>query len=145
LDNEIHHHISADHQREPPTGCSSLILRAPAFSLTRFRCGRITKGLNHSSCDVTQRVFTDQNILENNLALEILAAAEQANQMAAESGKVCATMELAIEKLPEGDFGYYFVDHDARIIFWPEVVKSRELILHVRGVIDKSHISKRAY
>ncbi|KAG1844492.1 hypothetical protein F4604DRAFT_1821473 [Suillus subluteus] len=72
-----------------------------------------------------QRVFTDQNILENNLALEILAAAEQANQMAAESGKVCATMELAIEKLSEGVFGYYFVDHDARIIFWPEIVKSR--------------------
>ncbi|KIK44227.1 hypothetical protein CY34DRAFT_802927 [Suillus luteus UH-Slu-Lm8-n1] len=87
-----------------------------------------------------QRVFTDQNILENNLALEILAAAEQANQMAAGSGKVCATMELAIEKLPKGDFGYYFVDHDARIIFWPEIVKSRELMIHVRGVVDKSHI-----
>lgn len=87
-----------------------------------------------------QRVFTDQNILENNLALEILAAAEQANQMAAESGKVCPTMELAIEKLPNGKFGYYFVDHDARIIFWPEIVKSRELMNHVRGVTDKSHI-----
>ncbi|KAG1850188.1 hypothetical protein F4604DRAFT_1809444 [Suillus subluteus] len=87
-----------------------------------------------------QRVFTDQNILENNLALEILAAAEQANQMAAESGKVCATMELAIEKLSEGVFGYYFVDHDARIIFWPEIVKSRELMIHVRGVTDKNHI-----
>lgn len=87
-----------------------------------------------------QRVFTDQNIFENNLALEILAAAEQANQMAAGSGKVCATMELAIEKLSEGDFGYYFVDHDARIVFWPEIVKSRELMIHVRGVIDKSHI-----
>ncbi|KAG2368660.1 hypothetical protein BDR07DRAFT_1390525, partial [Suillus spraguei] len=87
-----------------------------------------------------QRVFTDQNILENNLALEILAAAEQANQMAAESGKVCPTMELAIEKLPNGKFGYYFVDHDARIIFWPEIVKSRELMIHVRGVTDKSHI-----
>lgn len=63
--------------------------------------------------------------------------------MAAGSGKVCATMELAIEKLPKGDFGYYFVDHDARIIFWPEIVKSRELMIHVRGVVDKSHISKR--
>ncbi|KAG1764717.1 hypothetical protein EDD22DRAFT_801268 [Suillus occidentalis] len=87
-----------------------------------------------------QRVFTDQNILENNLALEILAAAEQANQMAAESGKVCVTMELAIEKLSEGVFGYYFVDHDARIIFWPEIVKSWELMLYVRGVVDKSHM-----
>ncbi|KAG2151270.1 uncharacterized protein EDB93DRAFT_1249467 [Suillus bovinus] len=87
-----------------------------------------------------QRVFTDQNILENNLALEILAAAEQANQMAAENGRVCANMELAIEKFPEGEFGYYFVDHDARIIFWPEIVKSRELMIHVRGVSDKSHI-----
>ncbi|KAG1815232.1 uncharacterized protein BJ212DRAFT_1481755 [Suillus subaureus] len=87
-----------------------------------------------------QKVFTDQNILENNLALEILAAAEQANQMAAESGKVCATMELAIEKRSEGVFGYYFVDHDARIIFWPEIVQSRELMIHVRGVTDKSHI-----
>jgi len=80
--------------------------------------------------------------LENNLAFEILAAAEQANQKAAESGKVCATMELAIEKLSEGNFGYYFVDHDARIIFWPETVQSRELMNHVRGVTDRSHISK---
>ncbi|KAG2746468.1 hypothetical protein P692DRAFT_20807432 [Suillus brevipes Sb2] len=87
-----------------------------------------------------QRVFTDQNVLENNLAFEILAAAEQANQMAAESGKVCATMELAIEKLSEGIFGYYFVDHDAQIIFWPEIVRSWELMFNVRGVTDKSHI-----
>ncbi|KAG1793495.1 uncharacterized protein HD556DRAFT_508715 [Suillus plorans] len=87
-----------------------------------------------------QRVFTDQNILENDLALDILAAAEQANRMAAESGNVCATMELAIEKLSEGVFGYYFVDHEARIIFWPEIVKSRELMIHVRGVSDKNHI-----
>ncbi|KAG1902371.1 uncharacterized protein F5891DRAFT_1023774 [Suillus fuscotomentosus] len=87
-----------------------------------------------------QRVFTDQNILENDLALDILAAAEQANRMAAESGNFCATMELAIEKLSEGVFGYYFVDHEARIIFWPEIVRSRELMIHVRGVSEKNHI-----
>ncbi|KAG1737401.1 hypothetical protein EDB19DRAFT_1877831 [Suillus lakei] len=60
--------------------------------------------------------------------------------MAAESGNVCATMELAIEKLPDGVFGYYFIDHEARILFWPEIVRSRELMNHVRGVTDKSHI-----
>ncbi|KIK41287.1 hypothetical protein CY34DRAFT_85691 [Suillus luteus UH-Slu-Lm8-n1] len=49
-------------------------------------------------------------------------------------------MELAIEKLSEGVFGYYFVDHDAQIIFWPEIVKSWELMLYVRGVVDKSHM-----
>ncbi|KAG2124192.1 hypothetical protein DEU56DRAFT_904044 [Suillus clintonianus] len=87
-----------------------------------------------------QRVFTDQNILKDGLALEILAAATEANQMVAEIGKVCATMELAVEKLPSGAFGYYFVDHDARIIFWPETVRSRHLMNHVRGVVEKSHI-----
>ncbi|KAG2139269.1 hypothetical protein DEU56DRAFT_800456 [Suillus clintonianus] len=87
-----------------------------------------------------QRVFTDQNILKDGLALEILAAAEQANKMAAEAGMVCATMELAVEKLPNDNFGYYFVDHDARVIFWPEPVQSRELMHHVRGVVEKSHV-----
>ncbi|KAG0708036.1 hypothetical protein DFH29DRAFT_994663 [Suillus ampliporus] len=84
-----------------------------------------------------QIVFTDQNILENNLASEILSAAEQARQLAAESGK---NRELAIEKLSDGVFGYYFVDHDAQIIFWPQSVTSRELMNHVRGVTNKSHI-----
>ena len=52
-------------------------------------------------------------------------------------------MELAIEKFPGGVYGYYFVDHDAQILFWPEPVRSRSLMNHVRGVTDKNHISER--
>lgn len=98
----------------------------------------------HSSY-ITQRLFTDEDVWDpkNNIASEILAAAMQARQMAAESGvNLSETVELAIEKFEDRTFGYYFVDHDAQILFWPELVRSWELMSGVRGVIEKNHISK---
>lgn len=52
------------------------------------------------------------------------------------------SVELALELL-SGDsntIGYYFVDHDRRVIFWFEAHKSIHLMLDVRGVERKSHV-----
>ncbi|KAG1877523.1 hypothetical protein F4604DRAFT_1758025 [Suillus subluteus] len=52
------------------------------------------------------------------------------------------SVELALE-LMLGDsntIGYYFVDHDRRVIFWFEAHKSIHLMLDVRGVERKSHV-----
>lgn len=98
----------------------------------------------HSSY-ITQRLFTDEDVWDpkNNVASEILAAAMQARQIAAESGVTLSeTVEIVIEKFEDRTFGYYFVDHDAQILFWPESVRSWELMIGVRGVTEKSHISK---
>ncbi|OAX30976.1 hypothetical protein K503DRAFT_870812 [Rhizopogon vinicolor AM-OR11-026] len=65
----------------------------------------------------------------------------EAKQLAAVNGiALNETTELAIEKFEDGKFGYYFVDHDAQIIFWPESVGSWALMNDVRGVTKKSHI-----
>lgn len=67
----------------------------------------------------------------------------QAKQLAAVNGiALSVAMELAIEKFEDGTFGYYFVDHNAQTLFWPETVKSRKLLRGVRGVSEKSHISE---
>jgi hypothetical protein len=39
-------------------------------------------------------------------------------------------------------WGYYFVDHERRVIFWFQDYKFFELMNNVRGVKRKSHVSK---
>ncbi|OAX36833.1 hypothetical protein K503DRAFT_867288 [Rhizopogon vinicolor AM-OR11-026] len=88
-----------------------------------------------------QRLFTDENVWENDIASEILTVAMEAKQRATDSGiTLSETMELTIEKFEDGKFGYYFVDHDAQILFWPELVRSWALMNGIRGVTEKSHI-----
>jgi hypothetical protein len=90
-----------------------------------------------------QRLFTDEDVWENNMASEIIAAAMEAKQMTAENGIALSdTTELVVERC-KGGIGYYFVDHDAQILFWPEPVTSWKLMNDVKGVTEKSHISER--
>jgi hypothetical protein len=54
-------------------------------------------------------------------------------------------IELALELITEDGkekWGYYFADHDKRIIFWFEDHESRPLMNKIRGVERKSHISE---
>jgi hypothetical protein len=128
-----------------PTGCDSLTLRVRAISITLFRYASVTEGQawTHSSCHVTQRLFTDEDVWENDMASEIIAGAMEAKQMAAENGIALSdTTELVIERC-KGGIGYYFVDHDAQILFWPQPVTSWKLMNDVKGVTEKSHISER--
>jgi hypothetical protein len=55
-----------------------------------------------------------------------------------------ALVELALELIVidgEEKWGYYFVDHDKRVIFWFEDHTSDLLMNSIRGVERKSHIS----
>ncbi|OAX32741.1 hypothetical protein K503DRAFT_869980 [Rhizopogon vinicolor AM-OR11-026] len=88
-----------------------------------------------------ERLFTEENVWENDIASEILNVAVEAKQLAAVNGiALTETVELAIEKFEDGKFGYYFVDHDAQILLWPESVTSWALMGGVRGVTEKGHI-----
>lgn len=53
-------------------------------------------------------------------------------------------IELALELITDDgeEWGYYFADHDKRIIFWFDDHESRPLMNKVRGVECKSHISE---
>jgi hypothetical protein len=116
-----------------------------AISITLFRYASVTKGQvwAHSSCHVTQRLFTDEDVWENNMASEIITAAMEAKQLVKENGIAFSdTMELVME-MCKGGIGYYFVDHVAQILFWPQPVMSWELMSGVKGVTEKSHISER--
>jgi hypothetical protein len=54
------------------------------------------------------------------------------------------SVELALELMSgnSNTIGYYFVDHDRRVVFWFEAHRSIHLMLDVRGVERKSHVSK---
>ncbi|KAG2363555.1 hypothetical protein BDR07DRAFT_1403907 [Suillus spraguei] len=52
------------------------------------------------------------------------------------------SVELVLELIEEDHekWGYYFADHDSRVIFWFEAHKSSDLIGNVRGVKCSDHI-----
>ncbi|KAG2150763.1 hypothetical protein DEU56DRAFT_908400 [Suillus clintonianus] len=58
------------------------------------------------------------------------------------------SVELALELVRKNvreSWGYYFADHERRVIFWSEDHKSRSLMNEVRGVERKSHIKYALY
>jgi hypothetical protein len=52
------------------------------------------------------------------------------------------SIELALERKGDNYWGYYFADHDRRVIFWFEDYQSHGLLHSVRGVKRKSHVSE---
>lgn len=90
-----------------------------------------------------KRVFTDVDVREPETAAKMCKAAEKAYEGARNADiAMLPSVELALELL-SGDsntIGYYFVDHDRRVIFWFEAHKSIHLMLDVRGVERKSHV-----
>jgi len=55
------------------------------------------------------------------------------------------SIEIALERVEvdgKEKWGYYFADHDKRVVFWLEPHKSRDLLDNVRGVKRQSHVSE---
>ncbi|KAG1908899.1 uncharacterized protein F5891DRAFT_32125 [Suillus fuscotomentosus] len=91
-----------------------------------------------------KRVFTDANVRDPEINIEINKAVETARKGARKADIVLdPSVELALELITEANkknWGYYFVDHDRRVIFWFEDYESPHLMNNVRGVERKSHI-----
>jgi hypothetical protein len=90
-----------------------------------------------------KRVFTDANVRDPAIATRMGKAAEKAYEEAHNADIVlCPSVELALEFMDEDNkcIGYYFVDHDRRVIFWFEAHESHYVIFGVRGVERKSHV-----
>lgn len=104
--------------------------------------GRFYMTLAHIS---PQRVFTDADIRTSGMVANISKAVEKAYKGVDNAGiHLRPSVELVLE-LMEGDreeWGYYFADHDNRVIFWFEAHRSNELIGNVRGVKCTNHISE---
>ncbi|KAG0696391.1 hypothetical protein DFH29DRAFT_1082912 [Suillus ampliporus] len=95
-------------------------------------------------CHPYERVFTDANVRDPVTAAKIDKAVEKAHEEARKAGiSLDPSMELGLE-LMEVDgkemWGYYFADHDRRVIFWFEDHESSLLMNGVRGVEHKSHV-----
>ncbi|KAG2757638.1 hypothetical protein P692DRAFT_20824463 [Suillus brevipes Sb2] len=90
-----------------------------------------------------KRVFTDADIRTSGMVANIGKAVEKAYQEVGNAGiDLRPSVELVLE-LMEGDreeWGYYFADHDNRVIFWFEAHRSNELMNNVRGVKCTNHI-----
>ncbi|KAG2746039.1 hypothetical protein P692DRAFT_20807924 [Suillus brevipes Sb2] len=96
----------------------------------------------HSS----DRVFTDVNVQDPGTAVTMSTmgeAVKQAYEEARKANTFHASVELTLEPVEvdgEEKWGYYFADHDRRVIFWLEPHTSRDLLFNVRGVKRKSHV-----
>ncbi|KAG1866060.1 hypothetical protein F4604DRAFT_1956841 [Suillus subluteus] len=90
-----------------------------------------------------KRVFTDADIRASGMVDNIGKAVEKAYKEVENAGiKFRSSVELVLEPM-EGDreeWGYYFADHDSRVIFWFEAHQSGDLIGNVRGVKCGDHI-----
>ncbi|KAG1838590.1 hypothetical protein DFJ58DRAFT_813820 [Suillus subalutaceus] len=90
-----------------------------------------------------KRVFTDADIRASGMVDNIGKAVEKAYKEVENAGiKLRSSVELVLEPM-EGDreeWGYYFADHDSRVIFWFEAHQSGGLIGNVRGVKCGDHI-----
>ncbi|KAG2053024.1 hypothetical protein BDR06DRAFT_956884 [Suillus hirtellus] len=91
-----------------------------------------------------KRVFTDANVRDSITAVKINKAVVTAYEgMRRADIHLESSVELVLELIVEGDkeyLGYYFADHDRRVIFWFEDYKCFDLVNNVRGVERKSHI-----
>lgn len=89
-----------------------------------------------------QRVFTDANVRDPQIAAKVYSAAEKAYQDAdnADVG-LPEFVELGLELIDDMTLGYYFADYDQHVVFWCEDHESWPLMNNVRGVEHESHVS----
>lgn len=90
-----------------------------------------------------KRVFTDANVRDPAIATRMGKAAEKAYEEARNADIVLhPSNELVLEFMDQDHkyIGYYFVDHDKRVIFWFEAHESHYVIFGVRGVESKAHV-----
>ncbi|KAG1776247.1 hypothetical protein EV702DRAFT_1230424 [Suillus placidus] len=90
-----------------------------------------------------QRVFTDADVRDPVTAAKIGEAIKKAYRKVHEAN-ICMhpLVELALELIGEEKWGYYFADHDKRVVFWFEDHTSDPLMNKIRGVERKSHVSE---
>lgn len=91
-----------------------------------------------------KRVLTDANVRDPDTAVKIDKAIRTAYEGAHNANislqpSVELTLELTVKKGKEY-WGYYFVDHEKRVIFWFEDYQPFDLTNNVRGATCKSHI-----
>ncbi|KAG1833999.1 hypothetical protein DFJ58DRAFT_735976 [Suillus subalutaceus] len=99
------------------------------------------KGLHSSTTYL--KVFTDANVRNPETAVRIGKALEKAYEEARNANIFLhPSIELVLELMEKGneECGYYFVDHEKRVIFWFQDHKSDLLMCNIRGVERKSHI-----
>ncbi|OJA08948.1 hypothetical protein AZE42_07505 [Rhizopogon vesiculosus] len=85
-----------------------------------------------------KRVFTEANVRNPEIATEIGKAAEKAYEEVRRADiSLHPSVELALELMNDDSWGYYFADHERRVIFWFEDYRLRS---YVRGVERKSHV-----
>ncbi|KAG1737408.1 hypothetical protein EDB19DRAFT_956041 [Suillus lakei] len=91
-----------------------------------------------------KRVFTDADARDPETALKLGKAIEKAKEEAGNAGiTLDPYVELALELITKDGkwmWGYFFVDHKKRVIFWFEDHSSDPLMNKIRGVERKSHI-----
>jgi hypothetical protein len=122
-------------------GSRSRTRKALCFSITLIKC------VYAYACDFTdfacQRLFTDANVRDPEIADKVGRAAEMAYEAAHIANiRLHSSMELALELMDDKQLGYYFADHKKHVIFWFEVHRSIALMKDVRGVERKSHVSQ---
>ncbi|KAG1740186.1 uncharacterized protein EDB91DRAFT_1133546 [Suillus paluster] len=90
------------------------------------------------------RVFTDVNVRTDEIAVKMGKIAEKAYAEARDAGIILhPSVELVLELMEEDGkeiWGYYFADHDRRVIFWFQVHRSSDLMGNVRGVKCNNHV-----
>ncbi|KAG2368659.1 hypothetical protein BDR07DRAFT_1390523 [Suillus spraguei] len=91
-----------------------------------------------------KRVCTDANVRDHVTRVKADKAVEKAYQEVRNAlTDIPSFVELGLELMVEDGkekWGYYFVDHERRVIFWLEDYKFLELVNNVRGVKRKSHV-----
>ncbi|KAG2094286.1 hypothetical protein BD769DRAFT_1644634 [Suillus cothurnatus] len=91
-----------------------------------------------------QRVFTDANVRDPVIAAKIGEAVRKAYRKLNEAQiSKHPLVELVLELIvTDGveNWGYYFADHDKRVVFWFEDHISDPLMNKIRGVERKSHV-----
>ncbi|KAG1885203.1 hypothetical protein F4604DRAFT_1616659 [Suillus subluteus] len=92
---------------------------------------------------LSKRVFTDADVRNPETVVRIGKAVEKAYEEARNASiSLDPSIELVLELMEKGneECGYYFVDHEKRVIFWFQDHKSDLLMCNIRGVERKSHI-----
>ncbi|KAG2121819.1 hypothetical protein BD769DRAFT_1641370 [Suillus cothurnatus] len=91
-----------------------------------------------------KRVFTDADVRIPATTDKINQAVDKAYEKARNANiPLDLLVELGLELMMRDGkemWGYYFVDHKRRVIFWFEDYESSDLMKNIRGVESKSHV-----
>ncbi|KAG1822516.1 uncharacterized protein BJ212DRAFT_809635 [Suillus subaureus] len=91
-----------------------------------------------------ERVFTDADVRDHVTAAKLCEVVKEAHRKVNEANiPMPELVELVLERIMTDGvekWGYYFADHDKRVVFWFEDHTSDPLMNKIRGVERKSHV-----